>query len=648
MRRLTGQGYGPQQAMAKPLFEMEMVRSRATGRTGTVESAGDSPTNPWDKQRSVVTDASELTPAEYQASTNWYNVMEYGAKGDGATDDTAAIQDAIDAANAAGGGVVFFPVGTYLALSLAGKSGVALQGVPGAVLRKNGGGATTHIIDWMSASTGSPVSGTLTDAVGDTVLDFPGTGNFASGDYALLYDSTFEYSTLGRNQEIVRVASVAAATVTVREGIIRTYLLANSPKLQLLDIVKNVRVHGLEFEVPVGTSGGCIYFNRCTEVEVSSCRFRGADEDPAVYITESSFVWVHGCYIEDTQTQTSGRGYAVTVASSSNHVLVSDCYMRNIRECNVSDGCRHVAYIGNVIQDAEASGINTHGSGNRHVLIANNHVVGAVNSGIAVGHSTCSDHDEDVMVIGNKVELSEGNGITVDCDTDTNLSITVANNMVYHVSTQVASKYGISIRNSNFVAVMDNWVEPVDADANGGIIITDCDDAAVVGNYICNVPVGVGIVYQGVNDSLLILRNMIRDVSSYNVQDASAGSTTNARCEHNWSDDVTVSIGAGTRRVRNSFDNIEAVSSNRGDANVTLVIGTDAETQRFSSTLTANRTVTLPATGYDGAKFRIVRTGLGAFTLDVGGLKTIPNSTAAFVDVQHDGTAWRLTGYGTL
>ncbi|BEV44760.1 glycosyl hydrolase family 28-related protein [Afipia carboxidovorans] len=39
----------------------------------------------------------------------YYNVMSFGAVGDGATDDTAAIQDAIDAAISAGGGVVYFP-----------------------------------------------------------------------------------------------------------------------------------------------------------------------------------------------------------------------------------------------------------------------------------------------------------------------------------------------------------------------------------------------------------------------------------------------------------------------------------------------------------------------------------------------------------
>ena len=91
------------------------------------------------------------------------------------------------------------------------------------------------------------------------------------------------------------------------------------------------------------------------------------------------------------------------------------------------------------------------------------------------------------------------------------------------------------------------------------------------------------------------------------------------------------------------------VSADRGDTSQTLVVGTDAPTQRWATTLTANRTVTLSTTGAaNGDAFRIVRTGLGLFTLDVGGLKTIPIATAAFADVEFDGSAWRLTGYGAL
>jgi hypothetical protein len=44
---------------------------------------------------------------------DFYNVKDYGADGDGAGNDLPEIQAAVDAATAAGGGVVFFPKGTY-------------------------------------------------------------------------------------------------------------------------------------------------------------------------------------------------------------------------------------------------------------------------------------------------------------------------------------------------------------------------------------------------------------------------------------------------------------------------------------------------------------------------------------------------------
>jgi hypothetical protein len=42
-----------------------------------------------------------------------YNVKSYGAKGDGSTDDAAAINSAISAAKTGGGGIVLFPTGTF-------------------------------------------------------------------------------------------------------------------------------------------------------------------------------------------------------------------------------------------------------------------------------------------------------------------------------------------------------------------------------------------------------------------------------------------------------------------------------------------------------------------------------------------------------
>lgn len=59
-----------------------------------------------------------------KAKKHWFDVTEYGAKGDGTTDDKAAIQSAVNAVKNAGGGTVYFPKGTYYASTLSVVNGV--------------------------------------------------------------------------------------------------------------------------------------------------------------------------------------------------------------------------------------------------------------------------------------------------------------------------------------------------------------------------------------------------------------------------------------------------------------------------------------------------------------------------------------------
>jgi hypothetical protein len=67
-------------------------------------------------------------------ATNTVNVKDYGATGNGTTDDTPYIQNAINAATASGAGV-FFPAGTYLHNSGLTFSGLAVTGVgPSSIL----------------------------------------------------------------------------------------------------------------------------------------------------------------------------------------------------------------------------------------------------------------------------------------------------------------------------------------------------------------------------------------------------------------------------------------------------------------------------------------------------------------------------------
>jgi polygalacturonase len=70
---------------------------------------------------------SSLSPSAGMSSRNvYFDVRAYGAKGDGMTIDTPAINAAIDAVAGAGGGTVHFPAGVYACYSIHLKSNVAL------------------------------------------------------------------------------------------------------------------------------------------------------------------------------------------------------------------------------------------------------------------------------------------------------------------------------------------------------------------------------------------------------------------------------------------------------------------------------------------------------------------------------------------
>lgn len=61
-----------------------------------------------------------------QVMASFYNVKDYGAKGDGKEIDSPAINKTIEAAAANGGGTIFFPAGTYLSYSVRLKDNITL------------------------------------------------------------------------------------------------------------------------------------------------------------------------------------------------------------------------------------------------------------------------------------------------------------------------------------------------------------------------------------------------------------------------------------------------------------------------------------------------------------------------------------------
>lgn len=119
--------------------------------------------------------ATLLTIALTAATAAEFNVREHGAKGDGVTLDTAAIQKALDACGKVGGGTVHFPAGTYLSKPLTLRTKTTVQLDEHAILLATTNHADFMKVpgDWLKASSGGDFVPLLT---GKDLADLTITG----------------------------------------------------------------------------------------------------------------------------------------------------------------------------------------------------------------------------------------------------------------------------------------------------------------------------------------------------------------------------------------------------------------------------------------------------------------------------------------
>ena len=84
-----------------------------------------------------------------------YNIRDFGAKGDGATLDTAAVQAAIDACNKDQGGTVLVPAGVFVIGMVELKSNVTLHLAAGGKLLGSADGKQYHHVNAIPLDAGS-------------------------------------------------------------------------------------------------------------------------------------------------------------------------------------------------------------------------------------------------------------------------------------------------------------------------------------------------------------------------------------------------------------------------------------------------------------------------------------------------------------
>ncbi len=105
------------------IFRREFLKLATSGVTGAAATAILAPGA-----------QGQVAPLPGAGTNSVFDIRHYGAKGDGIAIDTPAINKAIEAASASGGGTVRFPSGTYACYSIHLKSSVALYLDQGATI----------------------------------------------------------------------------------------------------------------------------------------------------------------------------------------------------------------------------------------------------------------------------------------------------------------------------------------------------------------------------------------------------------------------------------------------------------------------------------------------------------------------------------
>lgn len=200
----------------------------------------------------------------------WFNVKDYGATGDGETDDAAAIQSAIDAASTAagssGGATVLFPHGSYLV-----SETLTVQ---------------TSNVNLMGLGT-----------AGDTNLAGEGQGSgtlitpaaaFANDTYVLDITSTSPTNPLSGNQiKNIRIGKVATLSNTVHG------LHYGAYRGVVEDVfIDTVSGHGIVYEGKVGWN---LYETKTTRLQVRGCGQDGLRLTTGATDMHFDMSIIHGC-----------------------------------------------------------------------------------------------------------------------------------------------------------------------------------------------------------------------------------------------------------------------------------------------------------------------------------------------------------------
>jgi len=230
------------------------------------------------------------------------NVQDYGAVGDGVTNDAVAIQATIDAIDAQGGGTLFFPKGVYVLNSgITLCSSLTILGENGSIIRQS-----DSVPQW--AIRGVSVNNVVFDTI---QIESTGTA-FTDGNQRLLQIES------GSNLELLNCTFYNARSLGV-----------------VFDACTNVKVSNITAKNNYAT--GLTFRNQCGAVTITNSYFYSNGNTTVatgsfgrgLLIWQSANCTVTGCVFEDN-TEYGLRLYSEIADTVGNrNIAISGCTFRN-------------------------------------------------------------------------------------------------------------------------------------------------------------------------------------------------------------------------------------------------------------------------------------------------------------------------------
>lgn len=341
------------------------------------------------------------------------DVTDHGATGDGSTDDTTAIQSAVDV-----GGRIHFPGGTYRVTStLTVSSDTRLEFAPGALVDGSELAASDPLFKAEGGGLGTSSSLSADASTGDSSVSVNDASIFSADDLVMLRGEerwrTDASATKQGEFHFVESVDTVANTVTLKGTVWDPggYTTGNSAQLSNVSMLNRISIYGGTFRGGgSGNDQNATAFDFVKDLRVVDATFEDW-ENRALEVSSVVYGYVDRCRF--TRNTNTSLAYGIAIRNGCHWLEITGNHFEDMRHAITSGGpssaygiSRFVTIQGNTVYHTVAGAFDQHPS-SQYWVYTGNTITDPGNDGFIMTSI-------DTVITGNLVMDAGRSGIRFD------------------------------------------------------------------------------------------------------------------------------------------------------------------------------------------------------------------------------------------